>query len=48
MSGSNILAINSNRIPDYCIDLNYKTGEIVKTMKIDKSTAWEDVPIAAF
>lgn len=48
LSGSEILSINTNRKPVYCLDLNLKTGELVKATKVDRSTAWDDVPTPAF
>jgi protein-S-isoprenylcysteine O-methyltransferase Ste14 len=47
ISGSRLLAFNTKRVPVEVIDLNAKTGQIVQTAKVSKSTAWENVPTPA-
>jgi hypothetical protein len=47
VSGSKLLSVDSVRVPIEVIDLNAQTGEIVQITKLEKSTAWKDVPTPA-
>ena len=44
ISGSELLSLDTVRIPVYSVDLNAETGEIVKVVPVEKATAWADVP----
>jgi hypothetical protein len=44
ISGSELLSLETVRIPVYAVDLNAETGEIVKVVPVEKATAWADVP----
>jgi len=44
LSGSELLSLDTVRIPVYSVDLNVETGEIVKVVPVEKATAWADVP----
>ena len=43
-SGSNLLSIESVRVPVEAIDLDTRTGQIVKVMEVEQATAWKGVP----
>jgi len=43
-SRSELLSFNTTRTPVYSVDLNVRTGEIVKITSVGKATAWADVP----
>ena len=47
LSGKQLLAFDTVRVPVEVIDLNTKTGRIVNVTKVKKSTAWENVPTPA-
>ena len=47
LSGKQLLSFNTARIPIYSIDINTKTGEILNAKKVEKATAWKDVPTPA-
>jgi protein-S-isoprenylcysteine O-methyltransferase Ste14 len=44
LSGEKLFSLNATRLPVSFIDINAKTGEIIKVVKVRKATAWEDVP----
>jgi hypothetical protein len=46
-TGKGMLSFDSNRHPVYSIDINTRTGEIVKILKVESATAWQDVPTPA-
>ncbi len=43
-AGKNVFSLGAVRIPVEAIDINARTGEIVKVTKVGKATAWKDVP----
>ncbi len=47
ISGKQLLAFDTVRVPIEAIDLDTKTGRIVNVIKVKKSTAWENVPTPA-
>jgi hypothetical protein len=47
ISGKQLLAFDTIRVPVEVIDLDTKTGRIVNVTKVKKSTAWENVPTPA-
>ena len=47
LSGKELFAFGVNRLPVYSVDINTKTGEIVKVLPVERSTAWKDVPTPA-
>lgn len=47
ISGKQLLAFDTIRVPVEAIDLDTKTGQIVNVIKVKKSTAWENVPTPA-
>ena len=47
LSGKQLLSFNTTRTPIYSIDINTKTGEILNAKKVEKATAWKDVPTPA-
>jgi len=47
LSGSGLLSFNTIRIPICYIDLNTSTGEIVNINKVEKVTAWQEIPTPA-
>jgi protein-S-isoprenylcysteine O-methyltransferase Ste14 len=47
ISGNQLLAFNTARVPVEVIDLNAETGQIVNVTKVKKATAWENVPTPA-
>jgi len=44
LSGKQLLSFNATRIPTCFVDINTKTGEILNIQKVEKATAWKDVP----
>jgi hypothetical protein len=42
-----LLSFNTTRTPIYSININTKTGEILNAKKVEKATAWKDVPTPA-
>ncbi|MBU4311185.1 MAG: isoprenylcysteine carboxylmethyltransferase family protein [Candidatus Omnitrophica bacterium] len=47
LSGKELLSFDTTRVPVVFIDINTKTGEIVNAKKVEKATAWADVPTPA-
>jgi protein-S-isoprenylcysteine O-methyltransferase Ste14 len=47
ISGKQLLAFDTVRVPVEVIDLDTKTGQIINIIKVKKSTAWENVPTPA-
>ena len=47
ISGKQLFAFSTIRVPVEVIDLDTKTGRIVNVTKVEKSTAWENVPTPA-
>ncbi len=47
ISGKELFAFNTRRIPVGFIDINTKTGEIINKKRVDSKTAWSDVPTPA-
>lgn len=47
ISGKQLIAFDTIRVPVEAIDLDTKTGRIVNVIKVKKSTAWENVPTPA-
>jgi protein-S-isoprenylcysteine O-methyltransferase Ste14 len=47
LSGKQLLGFDTIRIPIEAIDLDTRTGQIVKITKVKKATAWENVPTPA-
>jgi protein-S-isoprenylcysteine O-methyltransferase Ste14 len=43
-SGSDLLSLDSVRVPVEAIDIDTRTGEIVKITEVGRTTAWKDVP----
>jgi len=43
-SGNDLLSFGSVRVPVEAIDLDTRTGEIVKVTEVGRATAWRDVP----
>lgn len=44
LTGADLFALNTTRIPVSFFDINANTGEIVNAVKVQKATAWQDVP----
>jgi len=44
ISGKELFAFNTKRIPIGFIDVNIKTGKIINKMLVESKTAWSDVP----
>ena len=44
VSGKELFAFYTKRIPTGFIDIDTKTGEIVNNKRVDSKTAWNDVP----
>jgi hypothetical protein len=44
LSGADLFALNTTRIPVSFVDINAGTGEIINAVKVQKPTAWQDVP----
>ncbi len=47
MSGKELFAFNTKRIPVGFIDINTKTGDVINKKIVDSKTAWSDVPTPA-
>lgn len=47
ISRDKLLSLNTIRIPIGFIDINTQTGEIVDIRRVEKATAWKDVPTPA-
>jgi protein-S-isoprenylcysteine O-methyltransferase Ste14 len=47
ISGKELFAFNTKRIPVGFIDINIKTGNIINQKRVDSKTAWSDVPTPA-
>jgi len=47
MSGKELFAFNTTRVPVGFIDMNSKTGEIINKKRVESKTAWSDVPTPA-
>jgi protein-S-isoprenylcysteine O-methyltransferase Ste14 len=47
MSGKQLFAFNTTRVPVGFIDINSKTGEIINKKRVESKTAWSDVPTPA-
>jgi protein-S-isoprenylcysteine O-methyltransferase Ste14 len=47
ISGKQLFAFDTKRIPVGFIDVNTKTGEIIKRERVGTKTAWSDVPTPA-
>lgn len=47
LAGKGLLSFDTTRVPVAFIDINTKTGEIVNAKKVEKATAWADVPTPA-
>ena len=47
MSGKQLFAFNTTRVPVGFIDINSKTGEIINKKRVESKTAWNDVPTPA-
>jgi len=47
ITGDKLLSFDTTRVPIALIDINTETGEVVNVKKVDKATAWEDVPTPA-
>jgi hypothetical protein len=43
-SGSDLLSFGAVRAPVEAVDIDTRTGEIVKVTQVGRSTAWKDVP----
>ncbi|RMD94192.1 MAG: isoprenylcysteine carboxylmethyltransferase family protein [Calditrichaeota bacterium] len=44
VSGKELFAFNTRRIPVGFIDINTKTGKIINKKRVESKTAWSDVP----
>jgi len=44
ISGKELFAFNTKRIPIGFIDINTKTGKIINNKRVESKTAWSDVP----
>jgi protein-S-isoprenylcysteine O-methyltransferase Ste14 len=47
ISGKELFAFSTTRIPVGYMDINTKTGEIINVKEVDSKTAWGDVPTPA-
>jgi protein-S-isoprenylcysteine O-methyltransferase Ste14 len=47
ISGKELFAFNTTRIPVGFMDINTKTGEIINIKEVESKTAWSDVPTPA-
>ena len=47
LAGKELMSFNTARVPVVFIDINTKTGEIIKSKKVGTATAWADVPTPA-
>jgi hypothetical protein len=44
LSGEKLFSFDAARVPVYFVDLNVETGEVVNMKRVEKATAWRDVP----
>ncbi len=44
VSGEGVFSLGAKRVPISFVDINVKTGEILEAKKVQRSTAWKDVP----
>src|SRR5271157_1174556 len=44
LSGAGVFSLNTTRVPVSFVDINARTGEVVNIARVQKATAWEDVP----
>ena len=44
LSGAGVFSLGVKRVPISFVDINVKTGEILEAVKVQRSTAWQDVP----
>jgi protein-S-isoprenylcysteine O-methyltransferase Ste14 len=47
LSRESMLSFNTTRVPICFIDINTQTGEIINIQKVEKATAWRNVPTPA-
>ena len=47
ISGKELFAFNTKRVPVAFMDINTKTGEIINKKRVESKTAWSDVPTPA-
>jgi hypothetical protein len=47
LSGEKLFSFDAARVPVCFIDLNVQTGEVVNIKRVEKATAWRDVPTPA-
>ncbi|MGO9312909.1 MAG: methyltransferase family protein [Syntrophobacteraceae bacterium] len=47
LSKAGLLSFNNTRVPSCFVDINTRTGEIVNVKRVEKATAWRDVPTPA-
>jgi protein-S-isoprenylcysteine O-methyltransferase Ste14 len=47
LSGEKLFSFDAARVPVFFIDLNVQTGEVVNMKRVEKATAWRDVPTPA-
>jgi len=47
MSGKQLFAFNTSRVPVGFIDINSKTDEIINKKRVESKAAWSDVPTPA-
>jgi protein-S-isoprenylcysteine O-methyltransferase Ste14 len=47
LSKEDLFSFDATRAPTCFIDMNVRTGEIIRTKRVEKSTAWGDVPTPA-
>ena len=47
ISGKDLFAFNTKRVPVGFIDINTKTGEIISKERVESQTAWSNVPTPA-
>jgi len=44
LSGAGVFSLGVKRVPISFVDINVETGEILEAVKVQRSTAWQDVP----
>jgi uncharacterized membrane protein len=44
LSKANLLSFDAIRVPVCFIDINVQTGEVINVKRVEKATAWRDVP----
>jgi len=47
VTGQGLFSFDASRVPVCFIDLNTLTGKIINTKRVEKATAWKDVPTPA-